>query len=398
MRASAGAHTAANSYMLLCLQQTPRPRLMSDATQVGAKPEPMVNYDDRIIHTRVLARHIKDVDTLFEHVKVCAFLGKGGFGMVFEVSFPLLLPGAQFALKVIPRNEYSSSGQVLEYKLLESLNHPNILVPFCSVNGPVPKRLLPVLQQQDRGMFKVKRRKKSGKQKAPMCQYIVTELVSPLRKELRDDEDETDEEDEADEELTFPVFLNYACELLSAVSYLQEKRITHRDLKLDNLGIVERSQGHPKIVVLDFGCAINLEKDLTTMLSFPYSKVGNPSHQPAEVLNALCARSNVVVNYSLCDSFAAGVLLLEMATTEHPLETDDADYPDSCRVDLERVEYKLEDITIDLPEDYPSEIADVIRGLVHPDIKQRLNATVALCRLRKVIMLCAVLRRVNCLT
>ena len=83
--------------------------------------------------------------------------------------------------------------------------------------------------------------------------------------------------------------------LLEVLIYLEEKKIIHRDIKLENI-LVFYDLDHIKIKLTDFGCAINSDK-ITAATSF-----GTPGYVAPEILKGDKYDTKA-------DIFSAGIVL-----------------------------------------------------------------------------------------
>ncbi len=96
----------------------------------------------------------------------------------------------------------------------------------------------------------------------------------------------------------------------------------HRDLKMDNIMVA--SDG--RIVLADFGTAARMTTLGTIKVQYGQSVGGNVSHLAPEVNNGaakvakLCGEGDVTISFARQSVFAAGVVMHEIATGEHPIE------------------------------------------------------------------------------
>lgn len=147
-------------------------------------------------------------------------VGQGGFGEVFQVTDHDTRNN--FAMKEIQDN---SEGQ-MEIEILKSLNHPNIMkmYEYYKFNGHL---------------------------------YIISELLEGGK--LLDLLNET--HGFSDREAA-----NVMIQLFSAVEYLHNKNIIHRDIKLDNILLINKSDSfkdYLNIKLIDFGTSKYLGKGET---------------------------------------------------------------------------------------------------------------------------------------
>lgn len=88
--------------------------------------------------------------------------------------------------------------------------------------------------------------------------------------------------------------------LISALAYLEEKRIMHRDLKPENL-ILKSKRDNTNICIVDFGLATFIDVD-----EYIFRRCGTPGFVAPEIANANSA-SNPKFD-AKCDMFSAGII------------------------------------------------------------------------------------------
>lgn len=102
--------------------------------------------------------------------------------------------------------------------------------------------------------------------------------------------------------------------ILEALSYMNEKKIMHRDLKPDNMILKEKNKlNQCTLKIVDFG--LSTRYDIPEYL---FKRCGTPGYVAPEVINA---PSNVNIHYSpKCDVFSVGVIFYIMITQKSPFD------------------------------------------------------------------------------
>ncbi|MDR1364129.1 MAG: protein kinase, partial [Oscillospiraceae bacterium] len=184
-------------------------------------------------------------------------LGKGNFGEVYEVT--RRADNQKFCLKVEQiLNENHFSELQKETEILTNLNHPNIVKCFGGF--------------RENNLY-----------------YIILELVEGKCFE---------EYFKSGSQIRFGYILNLFFQLLSAVWYCHNANVIHRDIKLTNVMLDQKSN---LVKLLDFG----VSKKLLTDQHFTATIVGTPLCYAPEILSSQPYNSSV-------DIWALGVMFYTM--------------------------------------------------------------------------------------
>ncbi|CAM2069484.1 Protein kinase [Sulfidibacter corallicola] len=246
-------------------------------------------------------------------------LGKGGMGTVYQAEDTVI--GRTVALKII-KDEVSDDAELKERFFREAkwaggLSHPNITVVY------------------DVGEYKGK-------------PYIVLEYLTgfDLKTMIQ-----------REEPLTLLQKIDIALEMLEGLSFAHERDITHRDIKPDNIRIVEGN--HVKI--MDFGIARPASSDLTETGMV----MGTPAYMSPEQITGkkLDPRSDV---------FSFGVVFYELLCYKKPF-TGDSTTTLAYQILLYNP-HKL-----DLPEG-DREFTDQLQAIINNCLKKNVSERYQSCR------------------
>lgn len=145
-------------------------------------------------------------------------------------------------------------------------------------------------------------------------------------------------------------------QLISGVNYLHEKKIVHRDLKLENL-LLDRNRN---VIITDFGFANNFENKRDDLMA---TSCGSPCYAAPELVvqDGLYAGSAV-------DVWSCGVILYAMLAGYLPFDDDPAN-PDGDNINLL---YKYIMATpLSFPDYITAEPRDLLCKMLVPDPVQR---------------------------
>lgn len=145
-------------------------------------------------------------------------------------------------------------------------------------------------------------------------------------------------------------------QLISGVSYLHQKQIVHRDLKLENL-LLDRNRN---VIITDFGFANNFGDRSNDLMA---TSCGSPCYAAPELVV-----QDGLYNGSSVDIWSCGVILYAMLAGYLPFDDDPAN-PDSDNI--HRLYHYILETPITFPE-YVSRLPrDLLRRMLVPDPTRR---------------------------
>jgi len=177
-------------------------------------------------------------------------------------------------------------------------------------------------------------------------------------------------------------------DLASALDFLHQKGIAHRDVKLENILCVYPNQVYP-VKICDFDLASDSEATVSDSATTPdlYTPVGTAEYMAPEVVRGFSSFDNDPYD-KRCDLWSLGISLYFMLCGYHPFTGDCSD--ENCEWDLggdceacqELLFEKISNCTFDFPEEEWSEISDdaknLIRQLLIEEPSERLSANMVL--------------------
>ncbi len=206
-------------------------------------------------------------------------LGQGGMGVVYEAVHPLI--GKRAAIKILKKELCDDPGSlerfVDEARVVNQIGHPNIVDVFAF--GEMP----------------------DGRS------YFVMELLKgeTLRSRI------------AKGRLSLDEVRNIIKPLARALQAAHDKGVIHRDLKPDNVFLVDVPDGEPTAKLLDFGIAKLAKNDHRVEKTATGAIVGTPQYIAPEQAKGYAIDPRA-------DIYALGAILFELLTGRPPFIADNA--------------------------------------------------------------------------
>ena len=258
------------------------------------------------------------------------------------------------------RNAYENEWSVLS----RIVSHKNVVRYWAQFISPIPDSFISHLPDNVRSYAAQKDR--SGEYIRRKGQFVVFDYYpTNLRAWLEDQP----------VPLPFDVLYNLTHQLLEALLHLEQNRVCHLDLKLDNVLI--GSEG--EVVLCDFGCSYQFPT-ANMIMRYRHGNLvgGNKAHLSPEVMTVYnnirhSTDGEWTIDYTQQEAWAVGVLAYEVAMGRHPF----VDYPLGYTHPDRGVSYSHDDVP-PLPQEYPKAFCSIIRELLHPNMSARMSVKEAL--------------------
>ena len=265
-------------------------------------------------------------------------LGKGAFGEVYLTT----KEGddkKKYATKKIDREEIEK-GEGIKYLkneiiVLQYLNHPNI-VKFEEVKK-TKKHYYIVMEFCNGGELSKALEKYQEKNGKPFTEELVQHFMR---------------------------------QIIDAFKYIHERKIIHRDVKLDNILISydnekdkeEMNLLKAKAKIIDFGFACKMDKS-----GLQYTALGSPINMDPLILkkiNSSTRKSKQLGYNQKADIWSLGTICYEMLIGRSAFDADD----------MEELVNKIEEGSYTVPTNLSSEVISFLNGMLQYDGNSRLTA------------------------
>jgi eukaryotic-like serine/threonine-protein kinase len=248
--------------------------------------------------------------------RVASIIGQGGIGIVFAGEDLTLK--REVAIKLVRHNSENASERLQrEAAIIASLQHPNI----CDIYHA--------------GVVE------------PYGPYIITQrlygetIAERAKWQARTSLNET---------------LEILVQLLSALHAAHARNIVHRDVKPQNVFLVERVGCAPLVKLLDFGLAMDFS---AVRLTRPGKALGTPRYMAPEQLKGEQVSAQT-------DLFAVGIMAHEMLTGRHPFEA-------STVADMQTRVLRDDPERISRYQNVPTAVEDLVARAMAKDPRDRFD-------------------------
>ena len=265
-------------------------------------------------------------------------LGKGAFGEVY-LTTKKGIENKKFATKKIDR-EVIEQGEAMKYLkneiiILQYLNHPNI-VKFEEVKK-TKKHFYIVMEFCNGGELSKALEKYKEKYGKPFSEEIVQHFMR---------------------------------QIISAFKYMHERKIIHRDVKLENILLDyddEKDKENFNLMkanakIIDFGFACKISK-----AGLQYTALGSPINMDPLILKKINSRSKKArqLGYDQkADIWSIGTICYEMLIGKSAFDADDMD----------ELVHKVEEGDYSIPTNMSSEVVSYLNGMLQYDSIRRLSS------------------------
>ena len=265
-------------------------------------------------------------------------LGKGAFGEVY-LTTKKGDDKHKFATKKMEREEIEQ-GEAIKYLkneiiVLQYLKHPNI-VRFEEVKK-TKKHFYIVMEFCNGGELSKALEKYMEKYGKPFSEEIVQHFMK---------------------------------QIIGAFKYMHERKIIHRDVKLDNILLnyeTEEDKANfnlmkAQVKIIDFGFACKIDKS-----GLQYTALGSPINMDPIILkkiNSTGRKARQLGYNQKADIWSIGTICYEMLIGKSAFDAED----------MEDLVNKIEDGSYSVPTNLSSEVVSFLNGMLQYDSANRLNA------------------------
>ena len=265
-------------------------------------------------------------------------LGKGAFGEVYLTSKKD--DPKKYATKQMDREEIEK-GEAMKYLrneivILQYLNHPNI-VKFQEVKK-TKKHFYIIMEYCNGGELSKALEKYMKKYGKPFPENIVQHIMR---------------------------------QIIDAFKYIHERKIIHRDVKLDNILLNYENEEDKEnlnlmkaqVKIIDFGFACKVCKT-----GLQYTVLGSPINMDPLILKKLnsSTKKNKQLGYNeMADIWSIGTICYEMLIGKSAFDAED----------MEDLVKKIEDGSYSVPTTMSHEVVSFMNGMLQYDSKRRLTAS-----------------------
>ena len=273
-----------------------------------------------------------------ENYELETCLGKGAFGEVYLTS--KAGDSKKYATKKMDREEIEQ-GDAMKYLrneivLLQYLNHPNI-VKFQEVKK-TKKHFYIIMEYCNGGELSKALEKYMQKYGKPFPEEIVQHIMR---------------------------------QIIDAFKYIHERKIIHRDIKLDNILLNYESEEDKKnlnlmkaqVKIIDFGFACKVSKT-----GLQYTVLGSPINMDPLILKKLNSSSKKAkqLGYNeMADIWSIGTICYEMLIGKSAFDSEDMD----------ELVKKIEEGAYSVPTTMSHEVVSFMNGMLQYESKRRLTAS-----------------------
>ena len=297
----------------------------------------------------------------FRDISSARILASGCNGAVFHVGIRKMPAALKVMFNYGLESEVATEQYANEYHFLRHVPaHDNIVKFLCVMpTSPLPELLAHLLPEETRELVAVRNYRTNELRYRSTPGFLLEHLPRTLEHFVKDQ----------GEGMTPELAANVALQIVSASAHLKQHGVVHCDMKANNVMVDEDTivGGRcPRIVLVDFGCAVILGEQLDESWNLHRNGLGNMAHLAPEVHLAM-QKDPLCIPLLRQGAFSTGILLFELAMgLEQPLH----EYPNGGTLSPDAFG------TIDwsgLRRHVGPQYAQVVRGLMAFDPNRRLT-------------------------
>jgi serine/threonine protein kinase len=271
----------------------------------------------------VVRKYVRPGTTLGDRYEVEDFIGSGAYGSIFTAIDTVTME--RVAVKALPPADEGVNETALgrfhrEMKVVSTLRHPNVITMYDF--GETEDRIVYMVLEFVDG--------------PTLHDYVSANRFSPSQG------------------------LDVTKQIARGLRAAHELGVIHRDLKPQNIMLIEQPNGQYRVKVLDFGMAkllTRINDESIIQLTREGVAVGTPRYIAPEQ-----ARGKKVGPYS--DLYALGLLMYEMFTGERAVKADSIETAIIAHVSREPLQ-------LDEIDDVPDSVRPILLKLIEKSVRKR---------------------------
>ena len=321
----------------------------------------------------ILKQIVEREERILDDFKIIKLIGAGGEGLVFMVQFS----GMVFALKMI-LNFYQKSFDLLEnefekeWQILESVGENDSIIRAVTRFVAQPTNaMMQYADESIKELLEYQNSQTRAMENVPTWFFVFEYHPVTLEDKL--------EVLRSEGELDWKRIHQYCLQVVEAISFLFEKCVVHRDLKMENILVSTED----KVILADFGQAFKVNDNHIVSFDTFDNKQGNLMYLAPEIHNNR-AKKVPMIDFTQQYSWEAGCLIFQISIGRFPFVSESGslypmDFGEPGEYSVPKVEF-LENER----EQFPEKFLYLLESLLYNAPLDRMQISDALRILREL--------------